>query len=113
MITEKDPLKQVLLNCRSILVSNDKLSPDGIYDELSKIRFLKNQYDHKCRKTKEGQNQKRDRQKFGATYPGMMAEAENPVSIFMVPVKTEFGSNIDHHQDTAGHSDSKTGDINK
>ena len=49
MITKKDPLKQVLLNCRSILVSNDKLSPDGIYDELNKILFLKNQHDHKCR----------------------------------------------------------------
>jgi type I restriction enzyme M protein len=49
MITKKDSLKQVLLNCRSIMVSNDKLSPDGIYDELSKILFLKNQHDHKCR----------------------------------------------------------------
>jgi hypothetical protein len=38
MITKKDTLKQVLLNCRSILVSNDKLSPDGIYDELEKAR---------------------------------------------------------------------------
>jgi hypothetical protein len=43
----------------------------------------------------------------------MVAKAVNPVGIYMVPVKAEFGADINHHQDTAGHANGKTGNINK
>jgi type I restriction enzyme M protein len=49
MSRENDLFKQALLSCKSILFTNDKLSSDGIFDELSKILFMKNQYDRKCR----------------------------------------------------------------
>ena len=49
MITEIDRFNQTLTRCRSIIKNNDKLSSEGIFDELSKILFMKNQYDWKCR----------------------------------------------------------------
>jgi type I restriction enzyme M protein len=48
MITGIDRFNQTLTRCCSIIKNNDKLSSDGIYDDLSKILFLKNQYDRKC-----------------------------------------------------------------
>lgn len=49
MITETDRFSQILSKCCTIIKNNDKLSSDGVFDELSKILFMKNQYDRKCR----------------------------------------------------------------
>jgi hypothetical protein len=49
MITVIDRFNHTLPRCCSIIKNNDKLSSDGIYDELSKILFMKNQYDRKYR----------------------------------------------------------------
>jgi hypothetical protein len=54
MSIENDLFKQALLSCKSILFTNDKLSSDGIFDELSKILLMKNQYDRKCRMSGKG-----------------------------------------------------------
>jgi type I restriction enzyme M protein len=54
MITEIDRFNQTLTRCCSIIKNNDKLSSDGIFDELSKILFMKNQYDWKCRMSGKG-----------------------------------------------------------
>jgi type I restriction enzyme M protein len=49
MITETDRFNQILTKCCTIIKNNDKLSSDGVFDEISKILFMKNQYDRKCR----------------------------------------------------------------
>jgi type I restriction enzyme M protein len=49
MITVIDRFNHTLPRCCSIIKNNDKLSSDGIYDDLSKILFMKNQYDRKYR----------------------------------------------------------------
>jgi type I restriction enzyme M protein len=54
MIAEIYRFNQTLTRCCSIIKNNDKLSSDGVFDELSKIMFMKNQYDWKCRISGKG-----------------------------------------------------------
>jgi type I restriction enzyme M protein len=49
MITGIDRFNHTLTRCCSIIRNNDKLSSDGVFDDLSKILFMKYQYDRKCR----------------------------------------------------------------
>jgi type I restriction enzyme M protein len=48
MSTGIDRFNHTLTRCCSIIKNNDKLSSDGVFDDLSKILFIKNQYDRKC-----------------------------------------------------------------
>jgi type I restriction enzyme M protein len=54
MITGIDRFNRTLTRCCSIIRNNDKLSSDGVFDEISKILFMKNQYDRKCRTAGKG-----------------------------------------------------------
>ena len=54
MNTEINRLNQTLTRCCSIIKNNDKLSSDGVFDDLSKILFMKYQYDRKCRTAGKG-----------------------------------------------------------
>jgi type I restriction enzyme M protein len=57
MIKENYQFEQTLTRCCSIIKNNDKLSSDGVFDELSKILFMKNQYDRKYRTAGKGFSQ--------------------------------------------------------
>ena len=54
MSTGIDRFNQTLTRCCSIIRNNDKLSSDGVFDDLSKILFMKYQYDRKCRTAGKG-----------------------------------------------------------
>ncbi|MGD2091517.1 MAG: N-6 DNA methylase [Candidatus Aminicenantes bacterium] len=54
MSTGIDQFNQTLTKCCSIIRNNDKLSSDGVFDDLSKILFMKYQYDRKCQTAGKG-----------------------------------------------------------
>lgn len=44
-IFTRDEFSKLLLNCHNIIRNNDKLSPEGAFDEISKILFIKIRYE--------------------------------------------------------------------